>query len=374
MRKKSEQTVYLTVGIILGIVLLISGKVVIRNIVSILGLFEPFWIGIAIAMILNRAYHFLRREITQRTKLSKKTASYLAIGIEYLVILIGIAALVGIIIPQLSKSVHMFSENIEGYMQNLQQELNALTALVGIKSIDMSNIEQLVLSAIGTMTKTSGKLVSTVVSATGTIVHAVAVTLISVVFSVYLLAGQERILNQLGRLVRAYLPKPAAEYLIELRKIIVQTFENYVIGQGIEAMILGSLCFIGMLILKLDYAGMVSIVVAVTAVIPVLGAYIGGAVAVVLLMMISPVKAGIFLIFFVILQQIENKLIYPRIVGGRIGLAGIWVLLAITVGAKLGGIAGTFLGVPVASVIYTLLKNGVRKREQKQLSNTQREF
>ena len=131
-----------------------------------------------------------------------------------------------------------------------------------------------------------------------------------------------------------------------------------------EAVILGTLCLIGMEILRLEYAGLVSIVVAVTAIIPVLGAYLGGAVAFVLLFMVSPMKAGIFLIFFILLQQVENKLIYPRVVGGRIGLSGIWVLLAITVGTELGGIVGTIFGVPVTSVIYTLLKDGVKKREQ----------
>ena len=129
-----------------------------------------------------------------------------------------------------------------------------------------------------------------------------------------------------------------------------------------EAVILGTLCLIGMEILRLEYAGLVSIVVAVTAIIPVLGAYLGGAVAFVLLFMVSPMKAGIFLIFFILLQQVENKLIYPRVVGGRIGLSGIWVLLAITVGTELGGIVGTIFGVPVTSVIYTLLKDGVKKR------------
>ena len=120
-----------------------------------------------------------------------------------------------------------------------------------------------------------------------------------------------------------------------------------------------------MLILRLDYAGMVSMVVGVTALIPILGAYIGGAVAVILLFMVSPFKALLFLIFFVILQQVENNVIYPRVVGGRLGLPGIWVLLAITVGGKLGGVIGMLFGVPTTTVIYTLIKNSVRSRERR---------
>lgn len=144
----------------------------------------------------------------------------------------------------------------------------------------------------------------------------------------------------------------------------MQSFENYIVGQGIEAIILGSLCFIGMLVLRLDYASLVSVVVGITALIPILGAYIGGAVAVILLLIVSPVKACIFLIFFIVLQQIENKIIYPKVVGRRIGLPGMWVLLAITAGTKLGGIFGTILGVPVTAIIYTLLKDGVLRREK----------
>ncbi len=143
------------------------------------------------------------------------------------------------------------------------------------------------------------------------------------------------------------------------------SFKNYIIGQSTEAVILGSLCCVGMLVLRLDYAGMVSMVVGVTAFIPILGAYIGGVVAVVLLLMVSPVKALIFLIFFVLLQQVENNVIYPRVVGGRLGLPGIWVLLAITVGGQIGGVVGMLFAVPTATVIYTLVKNSVRSHEKR---------
>ena len=146
----------------------------------------------------------------------------------------------------------------------------------------------------------------------------------------------------------------------------MEVFDNYFVGQSIEAGILGSLCFIGMLILRIDYAAMVSIVVAVTAFVPILGAYVGGALAVVLLMVVSPMKAVTFLIFFVILPQVENNAIYPKVVGRKMGLPGIWVLFGITVGGGLFGIVGMILGVPVLTVIYTLLKRNVQEREKEQ--------
>ena len=134
-------------------------------------------------------------------------------------------------------------------------------------------------------------------------------------------------------------------------------------GQCKEAVILGSLCFAGMTVLRLDYAGMVSVVVGVTALVPILGAYIGGAVGVLLLLFISPAKALLFLVFLVVLQQVEGNVIYPRVVGRKIGLPGMWVLLAITVGGGLWGIWGMLLGVPLATIFYQLLRQDVRSRE-----------
>ena len=145
--------------------------------------------------------------------------------------------------------------------------------------------------------------------------------------------------------------------------IVYEVFDNYVAGQCKEAVILGSLCFAGMTVLRLDYAGMVSVVVGVTALVPILGAYIGGAVGVLLLLFISPAKALLFLVFLVVLQQVEGNVIYPRVVGRKIGLPGMWVLLAITVGGGLWGIWGMLLGVPLATIFYQLLRQDVRSRE-----------
>lgn len=354
-------------------VVLINGKQILHSVTNILGIFKPFWIGIAIAFVFNRPYEFLRSKYRKSGRLKTRTADVLAIFSVYLFVIAIIAAIVWIVIPQLTDSIKSLVENADAYLTNLQQELDALTQMLNLPAVDLSYLTNTLLQGIVRLNDTTGTLVSTVLSATGTVVSAFATGAIAVVFSIYLLAGKERVLGQVNRLLKAYLPEKPYTYLIYLRGITVQSFENYIVGQGIEAIILGSLCFVGMLILRLDYASLVSVVVGITALIPILGAYIGGAVAVILLLIISPVKACIFLIFFVILQQVENKLIYPKVVGRRIGLPGMWVLLAITAGTKLGGIFGTILGVPVTAIIYTLLKNGVLRREKqleaKQLTN-----
>ena len=360
MRRESR----ILIGIAILFLLLIYGKTMIHSAGSVLGLFRAFIIGIALAFILNRPHEAIRKGLMKHGRLGKRTANYLAVLMVYLLIAAVIAALFGVIIPQIAASVRLFKQNFGAYVGNLQMELDTIAQLLHLKPIDMSSVVEWINSSLMQFNATTGTLVETVVTATGTAVHMVATMLIAIVFSIYLLAGKQRILNQTSRLFRVYLPESVYDYLRYVKQITVSCFENYIVGQGMEAVILGTLCLIGMEILRLEYAGLVSIVVAVTAIIPVLGAYLGGAVAFVLLFMVSPMKAGIFLIFFILLQQVENKLIYPRVVGGRIGLSGIWVLLAITVGTELGGIVGTIFGVPVTSVIYTLLKDGVKKREQ----------
>lgn len=361
--KTIRREVHILIGIAVLFILLIYGKTMIHSAGSVLGLFRAFIIGMALAFILNRPHEAIRKRLMKQGRLGARAANYLAVFVVYLLIVAVIAALFGIIIPQIAASVRLFRQNFGVYVDNLQMELDTIAQLLHLKPIDMSSAVEWINSSLMQFNDTTGTLVETVVTATGTAVHMVATILIAIVFSIYLLSGKQRILNQADRLFRAYLPEPVYAYLRYVKQITVSCFENYIVGQGMEAVILGTLCFIGMEILRLEYAGLVSIVVAVTAIIPVLGAYLGGAVAFILLFMVSPMKAGVFLVFFILLQQVENKLIYPRVVGGRIGLSGIWVLLAITVGTELGGIVGTIFGVPVTSVIYTLLKDGVKKRE-----------
>ncbi len=350
------------------ILLLVYCKDIIRGIVGIISLFKPFLMGIAFAFVLDQPYEWMRALYQGKLHMKEGAARKLAVLTAYLAVFAVIAAVIGVVIPQLANSVQMFAANISTYVDNWQTELNFFTDQLGMDAIDIHSIAGAVTSGIGEMDAISGTVLSTLVDATGTMVSFVANLFIALAFSVYLLAGKRRIISQTNRILVAYLPAHIYEHLRYLLKIIVQSFKNYIIGQSIEAVILGSLCGLGMVILRLDYAGMVSMVVGLTAMIPILGAYIGGAVAVILLFMVSPVKAGIFLIFFVVLQQVENNVIYPRVVGGRIGLPGIWVLLAITVGGKLGGVVGMLFGVPTMTVVYTLLKNGVRTKEREKNS------
>lgn len=346
------------------LLLLVYSRDIIRGVAGIVELFQSFLLGIAIAFVLNEPYKCLCRFYRRKCRIKAKAAHVLAIISAYLLVLAVLAAVIGIVIPQIIDSIQLFAQNVAYYLQDLQQELDTLSAQLGLHSIDLSSLTTLVQAALGQFDAIAGTVVPKLLSVTGTMLGKLATLVIGIAFSVYLLAGKRRVLSQADRILRAYLPGDIYAHMKYVLRVIVESFQNYIVGQSIEAIILGSLCFAGMFILRLDYAGMVSVVVALTALIPILGAYIGGAVAVVLLFMISPFKAMVFLAFFVVLQQVENNVIYPRVVGGRIGLPGIWVLLAITVGGKLGGVIGMLFSVPTATIFYTLLKNSVRTREK----------
>ena len=184
--------------------------------------------------------------------------------------------------------------------------------------------------------------------------------LLALVFSLYLLAQKETLLAQSRRLLRRILPQKAADRLMRLLSLTNNAFSSFVTGQVTEAFILGTLCCIGMLILRLPYALPVSVIIASLSLIPIFGAWIGAATGAFLIVFQSPIKALTFLIFLLILQQVEGNLIYPKVVGKSVGLPGLWVLAAVTIGGGAFGVLGMLLGVPVCSVVYVLVQDYIR--------------
>lgn len=197
---------------------------------------------------------------------------------------------------------------------------------------------------------------------TSVVISGVVTGVISLVFSVYMLSGGPRLVAQCRRLVTTYLPKRISGPLLSVTRLTVDTFSKFISGQVTEAFILGGLCFLGMCIFRFDYAPLIAVIIGVSALIPVAGAYLGAGISAVLLVMIDPMQAVWFLVFLVTLQQLEGNIIYPRVVGTSMGLPGIWVLAAVTVGGALLGLAGIVVSVPITAVLYTLLKRDLRTR------------
>ena len=252
--------------------------------------------------------------------------------------------------------------SLNGYMTNLQGGLNRLADTLKLEELDLSQLNNMLKNLLDQALNVLSGLGPHLLELTSGLVSMVVTIVLALVFSVYMLSGKERLLAQCRRMLRAYVPETIAVPLLEVVRLTGSTFSRFVTGQLIEACILGGLCAIGMLFIQADYAPLIGVVVGFSALIPVAGAYLGALLSAVLLVMVSPLKALTFLVFLVILQQIEGNVIYPKVVGSSLGLPGIWVLAAVTVGGGLMGLAGVLFSVPIASVVYTLLKRDMRKR------------
>ena len=208
-----------------------------------------------------------------------------------------------------------------------------------------------------------GSTVSTIYSAVSSVFSAIVTFFISLIFSVYLLLGKEQLQDQGKRLLHNYMRPKWVGKIMYVLNIVNDSFHRYIVGQCLEAVILGLLCMIGMFILGLPYAVMIGTLIGFTALIPVAGAYIGAGVGAVMVFTVSPVEALIFLIFVLVIQQVEGNLIYPKVVGNSIGLPAIWVLATVTIGGSLMGISGMLIGVPVAAALYRLIREDMARRE-----------
>ena len=277
-----------------------------------------------------------------------------------------ITALVALVVPELTHSIELFISNLSTYAANFQELFDWVVARLDLEQLadlDLSSgisesLQKLLNGALDALTNTLPHLIGM----TSVLVSAVVTGVISLVFSIYMLSGAPRLTAQCRRLIQAYLPRKAADTVLFVTRLTSDTFTKYVNGQMVEACILGGLCFVGMCVFRFDYAPLISVAVGVFALIPIAGAYLGAVLAVLLLVMIDPLEAVWFLVFLVALQQLEGNLIYPRVVGTSMGLPGIWVLAAVTVGGSLMGLVGMVVSVPLAAVAYTLLKRDLRAR------------
>ena len=281
--------------------------------------------------------------------------------------LIAIVALVcGLIIPQLVECVGLILAELPGFMVEVielarEWKLFSPEVLSSLEAIDWNaQISKLA----GFVTSGIGDVVSLVVSAVSSVFSFLVTALLSLIFSIYLLSGKEELASQTDRLAKRYLGGRIYGKLTYFLHTLDDCFHRYIVGQCTEAVILGALCSVGMGILRLPYALMVGALVAFTALIPVAGAYIGAGVGAFMILTVDPMKALIFLIFIVVLQQLEGNLIYPKVVGSSMGLPGIWVLAAVTIGGGLAGIVGMLLGVPLAAAVYRFVRDDVRKHER----------
>lgn len=330
----------------------------------IIAIFMPFIIGAMMAFVLNVLLNVVENKLFKKlnkknTKTWKKLKRPVSLVTTFIIIIAIIALILGLIIPQLKNTVELFTENFDSYKTQSVELLEK----VGIekKTINKlnNNIENIQEEATKYISKNSDKIMQTTVGVATTVAGTVTTIVLGIVFAIYILLKKEDLTRQFKKLTRAYLPEKRQTTLKEISTLSNKTFGNFVSGQCIEALIIGLLCFIGMLILQIPYAPTIAVLVGFTALIPVFGAFIGTAIGTFLILMVDPTKALVFVIFIIILQQLEGNLIYPKVVGNSVGLPGIWVMVAVTVGASIGGILGMLLSVPVCSILYSILRTDV---------------
>ncbi len=337
----------------------------------LLGLLKPFFIGFAIAFVLNIPYMAIQNSLDRyNTKFPGLNRPLAVLG-AYLLCFGIIGGVIAIVIPELVRSINLLISNSETYKQNFQ---NALVWLSGfdlspLAGLDWNQIFVSLEQELNVLLEQTMDLLRVLFpqiydKASG-LIHGIANVLIGLVVSVYLLTGKETLCRQAKRMTYAFLPQRMAEECVDVCRLMNRCFGNFISGQLMEACILGLLCFIGMNIFGFEYAFLISLMIGITAVIPIVGAFIGTIPAVVLLFLVEPMQAVWFLVFILILQQIEGHVIYPKVVGESVGLPALWVLLGIVAGGGLGGVMGMLLGVPLFTVLYKLLSRLVQIRLDK---------
>lgn len=298
----------------------------------------------------------------------KKIKRPLSLILSLIFIVVVICSLINLVVPEFIRATQVLINALPTYFEQMQSFLVKLFADIPQISNSIYNIEvdwQNLFSKIFSFLSSG---ISSVIGQTFNLVTMITNSLFNLlmifIFSIYLLLDKERFLRLYHRLTKLYLSKERRDHLLIGLKIIDQSFSSFIAGQCIEAVILGSLCAIGMAILQLPYAIMIGILVGSINIIPIVGAYVGGAVGVFMVFTVSPFQAVIFLIYLCILQQIESNLIYPRVVGNSVGLPGVYVLASVMVFGTLAGIPGMFLGIPTVASIYKISKLYIERKER----------
>ena len=334
---------------------------------SVIGALSPVFIGFAIAYVLNILMSFYERYYFRKSKKKIVNMTRRPVCLTgALLTLAGIIVLIVLlVVPELVSCVKFLISEIPPLIEKLLKtdfvrENLPKDILSKLSDIDwMSYISKL----IGTVSSGLGNALGAVVTAVTSAVSVIVTALLSIIFSLYLLAGKDKLAEQSKRLCHSYVPEKTNKKLSYTVKVFDECFHNYIVGQCTEAVIIGVLCTLGMLIFRFPYAPMIGALVGFTALIPVAGAYIGAGVGAVMMLTESPLKALLFLVFIIVLQQLEGNLIYPKVVGDSVGLPAVWVLVAVTVGGGLFGVLGMLLGVPIAAGIYRLVREDVKRRE-----------
>lgn len=335
------------------------------------GLIFPFVLGGFIAFVINIPMTFFTKKLSNiKGKKAALIVRKWSRGISLILscfLIVGIVALVlYLVIPQIVAAAKVLPAAIQSSLLALQDLVRSSDLLSGDAAVWINNLQvnwnSILDNAKSTLFTGAGSVITSTIGMATSLANGIVNFILGFIFSIYILLQKEKLGIQCKKVIYAFLPKAKADSVLSVLALTSQTFSNFITGQCIEAMILGLMFFVVMIILQFPYALVISVLIACTALIPVFGAFIGCAVGIFLIVMAAPAKVGWFVLIFLILQQIEGNVIYPRVVGGSVGLPSIWVLVAITIGGKAMGIVGMIIFIPLFSVAYVLFRKSVYER------------
>lgn len=328
----------------------------------------PLVLGAVMAYVLNLIMKVLEKCYfpKSKSKLVKATRRIVCIFLSIFLIFLIAFLIFRLVIPELVDTMSLIwrwfpvgLERLQDILANYSDQIPELEKWINSLEFDWNEIGK---NLFRYFTSGVSDIVGSTISMVGTLGTGITNFIIGLIFAIYILVNKETLGRQLGKVAAAYCKPAHLNKMKRVLKVANETFSSFIVGQCTEAVILGSLCILGMLIFRFPYAPMVGTFVGATALIPVVGAYLGAVVGFIMILTVSPLKAALFILFIVALQQLEGNLIYPKVVGSSIGLPGIWVLAAVTVGGGISGIAGMLVGVPLTATVYKLIRSDVNKR------------
>lgn len=355
-----------------AVLAVLNFSAVIAVIAKIIGVITPLVLGGVMAYIFNLIMRRIEKSFFPKTKkkalISARRPVCLVASILLVFVIVGL--LCALIIPEivnifdvLSQTLPVYGEKIKQFVMENQDNMPVLSEYIqGIINDESIDWKETLSSAVDFAANGVGGILSSAMGLISSVAGGVVNFAIGLIFSIYILYNKEKLSAQANTLLDCYLKSETAYKIRYVVKEADKCFSSFIVGQCTEAVILGLLCALGMTVLKLPYASTIGTLIGATALIPVVGAYIGAVVGVLMIIVVDPFKALVFVVFLVILQQLEGNIIYPKVVGSSIGLPGMWVLAAVTVGGGIGGVGGMLIGVPAAATVYRLVGNDIKKR------------
>lgn len=356
--------------------------VVLEALGFLLGIMFPFLLGAAIAFILNVPMHFLEEKLFYNKNTNdrhpvKKLARPLSLVLTIIIVLGVVSLVIFVVVPKLGgtfmslgKNIQDFVPKVQSWVEEMFNNNKEIVAMVNDIKIDWDKVLN---GMVSFFKNGAGSVLGSTFTVAKSIVSGLATFFIAFVFACYILLQKEKLNIQIRKIMYAYLKEEYVEKALDVCSLTYKTFSSFLTGQCVEAVILGAMFVVTMTVFRLPYAMLVGILIAFTALIPIFGAFIGCVVGAFLILMVAPMKALVFVVLFLVLQQIEGNLIYPRVVGSSVGLPSIWVLAAVSIGGSLMGIVGMLVFIPIVSVVYTLFRNNVYgqlKKKGIQIDNT----